>query len=368
MCLTNDLLLNSFLWTAALDLRLCNPELSDDQVLLSCHTRCLRHLRDRLQRSDVGDDIIHVVASLAICGDFSDVSERRLSDAGEGYGGSFDSPVKKVGMLHNVSRYKWSNRHYDVLRLLVRNKGGLQNVNFPGIAETVQTIELFQASTHIGVPDLGLSETYRFVLDHHTANIRPQRIEIEGFLVAIGEDSLDFRDVLLDVRMFCKLVSHAESQDQKVLPQSQLLTYRNLIQRRILLLPRGREPKDSMYEICRLATLIFSYGVIYPLRGGEQLGILVQSLIKTSRQHDCMPEEAEFLLWALMVGALGSIKKSQENFFVHRLAMLSQAQDVLRWREALEVFDKFLWLDDACNVGGEAIWTEVAALRLKNLC
>lgn len=199
--------------------------------------------------------------------------------------------------------------HRCVLRHLNRNKGGLSNVSLPGIAETVQTIELFQASTHIGVPDLGLSKTYQYVLDHHAATIRPPRGEVGAFVIAIGDDVDNLPNILLDMRMLCKLVADSGTRDQEHLPRGQPLTYRNLIQRRLLLLRKSAGPKYSLYEIRRLATLVFSYGAIYPLRGGEQLSIVVQSLINTTGQHERMPEEAEFLLWALMIGALGSVRK-----------------------------------------------------------
>lgn len=154
---------------------------------------------------------------------------------------------------------------------------------------------------------------------------------------------------------------------------------RNFVQHRLLsLLPAGKLDWDfrkshPVYEICRLAGLIFGVGVIFPLPvQTTPLPTLVKHLQAELQEPSLesawwFPDAVEILIWVLTLGGIAATGLPNRIWFVATLGRVSACSGLSNWRDLKLILDRMLWLDSACNVGGQQLWEEVSRLKLSKL-
>jgi hypothetical protein len=146
---------------------------------------------------------------------------------------------------------------------------------------------------------------------------------------------------------------------------------RNFVQHRLLsLLPAGKLDQDfrkshPVYEICRLAGLIFGIGIIFPLPAQTAplptLVKLLQAELQESRLESdwWFPDTVEVLIWVLTLGGIAATGLPNRTWFVAALSRVTVRSGLSRWRDLKSVLDRILWLDNACDFGGRQLWEEV---------
>jgi hypothetical protein len=146
---------------------------------------------------------------------------------------------------------------------------------------------------------------------------------------------------------------------------------RNFVQHRLLsLLPVQNLDQDfrtsyPVYEICRLAGLIFGVGVIFPLPAQtaplSNLVKLLQAELQESRLESdwWFPDTVRVLIWVLTLGGIAATDLPNRTWFVATLGRVTARSGLVRWRDLKLVLDQILWLDSACDFGGQQLWEEV---------
>jgi hypothetical protein len=150
-----------------------------------------------------------------------------------------------------------------------------------------------------------------------------------------------------------------------------LSNQRNFVQYRLLSLPpAGKLDQDfrkrhPVYEICRLAGLIFGVGVIFPLPAQTAplptLLKLLQAELQESRLESdwWLPDSVGVLIWVLTLGGIAATGLPNRTWFVAALGRVTARSGLARWRDLKPVLDQILWLDSACDFGGQQLWEEV---------
>jgi hypothetical protein len=149
---------------------------------------------------------------------------------------------------------------------------------------------------------------------------------------------------------------------------------RNFVQHRLLsLLPARNLDQDfhtshPVYEICRLAGLIFGVGVIFPLPAQTApLPTLVKLLQAELQEQESrlesdwwFPDAVGVLIWVLTLGGIAATGLPNRTWFVAALGRVTACCGLSsRWRDLKPVLDGILWLDCACDFGGQQLWEEV---------
>jgi hypothetical protein len=146
---------------------------------------------------------------------------------------------------------------------------------------------------------------------------------------------------------------------------------RNFVQYRLLsLLPAQNLDQDfrtshPVYEICRLAGLIFGVGVIFPLPAQTAplptLVKLLQAELQEPRLESdwWFPDAVGVLIWVLTLGGIAATGLPNRIWFVATLGRVTARSGLARWRDLKPVLDQILWLDSACDFGGQQLWEEV---------
>lgn len=113
-------------------------------------------------------------------------------------------------------------------------------------------------------------------------------------------------------------------------------------------------------ELCRLAALAFSYGVIYPLACHGPLESLVKQLKGVFEDDTTITSKpSEFLLWVAVMGAMAASHTRDDVFFIDMLKMQLKRREVASFNQLKKVMSKFLWLGAACDRGARRLWKQV---------
>ncbi|KIX95697.1 uncharacterized protein Z520_08404 [Fonsecaea multimorphosa CBS 102226] len=410
LSMVDDLLLNSFVWTAALAMSMHLPHtvVDNEAVMFACQNRAVQSIRERIGRNEVSDSVIFAVLGLTI----RDTNPRfAMLEGREDCFGGFDPPLRSLGWIQCFSHFRWTPSHIRAAKSLVAARGGLQHITMPGVAEQIQATDILQASISLCRPHFTLCRLYQHVLDNHVKTVRPPRERLDEAFPAITD--VEFKDLLLDMRMHCRELDRiamesgpaaagsagedGSDSDADLVSSSvawETNVYRNLIQYRLLRLP-GYEQRVE--ELCRLGAMIFSYGVIFPVAKPKPLRTLAKHLknaLEDYHRHcrlcpstptpndtptfsgghkaaegDTHAHAAvstngpsaplSFLLWLAMLGALASRGNDHEAFFLDRVSTWSAELGVVRFSDLKDPMRSFLWLDRACDKGAFEVWTKI---------
>jgi hypothetical protein len=150
---------------------------------------------------------------------------------------------------------------------------------------------------------------------------------------------------------------------------------RNFIQHRLLSLPPAAildadfRKNHPVYEICRLAALVFSVSAIFPLPVQTAPLPTLVKLLQAELQDSGLksdwwfPDAAGVLIWALTLGGIAATGTPNRTWFVAALAYLSAYRGLSNWQDLELILDRVLWLDSACGLGGQHLWEEVGRFK-----
>lgn len=153
--------------------------------------------------------------------------------------------------------------------------------------------------------------------------------------------------------------------------------WRNLIQHTMLLLPSYTDLPSAphprpIYEPTRLAMLIYSLTVVFPLPPQTApLAVLTGQLRAALHTTDLRSswsssqQSRRLLLWILFVGGVAARDMPvQRSWFVGVLRRLTAKDNQVQKFEDLKksVLNRLLWLDRSCDAAGRLLWKEILSL------
>ena len=142
-----------------------------------------------------------------------------------------------------------------------------------------------------------------------------------------------------------------------------LVVARNTTQHRLLSLPEYplQPPSQAnyMYEVCRIAALIYSNIVIFPLPPATGVHTNLVSRLKqllTLAIPSCPVAHLHIILWAITLGGISTGSSSDRVWFLCRLAEVSTKLGLYQWSQIQECLSSLLWLDFVCEKEGMLLW------------
>lgn len=140
---------------------------------------------------------------------------------------------------------------------------------------------------------------------------------------------------------------------------------------RLLSLPTGTVlfgplQASGLYECCRLTTLLFETGVLFPMP--RSTGVpprIIQDIKKCVDQISLVDLFCEakrpFFIWVLMLTGIATDGLPDRQWVMEMLTNLLALDGVSRWRDIKKIVDSFLWMDFACESGAMELWDDIAA-------
>jgi hypothetical protein len=148
-----------------------------------------------------------------------------------------------------------------------------------------------------------------------------------------------------------------------------LIDNRNVVQHNLMSLPAADELEFKeissayLYESIRYTAIIYSIAVTFPLppMSGiyDKLTALLKAILEESKLDLCWKLYPKTLLWILVLGGIASSVTADRSWYVQNLAAVSAALNIWQWDDVVEQLGQHLWLERACDVGGQSLWLEV---------
>jgi hypothetical protein len=230
----------------------------------------------------------------------------------------------------------------------------------------------FLAHTHTFMVDGRLS-----VSDQEREWAMPQLERLgSGFWEMWGEStSVGVTELCKTLQHICDFTIVVENHAQgRWMPRTftAIIDQRNFVQHCLMSLKTKQELLDSntivdepLYECCRLATIAYSFLVVFPLPAvvgpfealvAQMRGELMAIGIEAPTISRC-----RLLLWVLVMGATAAIGLPERPWFLSQLKILSSQSGIERWEELRDILQSFLWLSSTSDPDGRDAWIKMQA-------
>ncbi|KAI1503332.1 hypothetical protein F5X99DRAFT_111975 [Biscogniauxia marginata] len=337
--LEDDILVYSLTWSFALQKWEITKDPVDMKFMLSGQVKTAQLIRQGLEKPTRTDSLLYAIMCISTTENewLTNASPKELRR------GSFGPPIPALS-LEDPGRVYWQDNYYNVFINLFNARGGIDSVSSPGMAEQFRMSDLLNASLKLKKPYLALCDAYcTFV------SIKAPSVELGLSKDDYAGIGYGLEQILQDLRLVCHLIEEAMSAEPN---RKNLIMLRNSIQHRLLSLPPGRS------DICRLACLIFSFSIIFPLPDTRSFHRCREMLAKSIQdKEECKKYSKRLLLWAALLGAIASADTEHEKVFLGNIIILGRELSIHSWASIEETVRKFVWLDQACRTGGQLAWT-----------
>jgi hypothetical protein len=146
-----------------------------------------------------------------------------------------------------------------------------------------------------------------------------------------------------------------------------LLEVRNCTQHRLLSqLPNSLDltnPELCVHHAVRLATLIFSDMVIFPLPPPQglkpKLALMLRQTLETCHLLRCWELHNQVLLWALTLGAIAASYTAQRAWYIDQLLQETSVMQIEDWFVLESMCSRFLWWKPICSEPLKWVWNEM---------
>ncbi|KAJ9603848.1 hypothetical protein H2200_011369 [Cladophialophora chaetospira] len=278
-------------------------------------------------------------------------------------------PKSPLAQAQPLGRAKIDHAHFEVVHALVKRIGGLIMLKAYALAHMIEVIDIYVASERGSRPVYAPSHTYqglatsgKFIPDDHAvelAKVIGSGLEILASLdEELFELYLNAREVTVALDQY-----HRGAHGRPSL--NDLVEARNMIQHGFcdLCSPPDPEmkPEAALYEICRLAGLLFSDMVILPLPYNSgvkpRLSHRLRVILEASSMTTCWmsAELCNLLLWIVFMGAIAATLTPDRDWYVQRLQELTERRP-LDWHGFKRLMRTFLWWDFVFEVPAAKIW------------
>ena len=331
--------------------------------------------------------------------------------------------LKELQSIHVYCRMEVVFEHVIGLRMMIEKVGGLQNINTPGIAQMISLWvnlcsnliftqpPLLHSRTPSGPFDAFLTFTNAragiigacrmvqkpiFPFIPHTTSffqdgeLNVSQAEFEAVSSELGNlgngfwDVWDVRDVRTPSGMFDFFAVIQHTCDFTVVVENyirgrwtsrtatEIMDQRNYIQHSLMSLKSSSELRveditvdEVHYESARLATIIYSFLVIFPIPPvAGPFETLTRLLRRELEEHvltDGRPERIHIQLWILMMGCIASIGLPCRPWYLSELGVFVKIAKVNSWQSLQAILQTFLWHPGTNNIDGLDIWDEIEA-------
>ena len=149
---------------------------------------------------------------------------------------------------------------------------------------------------------------------------------------------------------------------------------RNFTQHALMSLPpkadidAGANSIFPLYEPCRLAAIIFSLIVVFPIPASTapfaELGRRLREALTDQDFRQIWPKSSRLVLWILFMGGIAAVNSEHDrNWYVSVLERVAgRSLKIDSWTGIKAVLEDHLWLEEINENDGKTLWREVELL------
>lgn len=281
-------------------------------------------------------------------------------------------PFPNAGWLNVFGNMAPVEAHAQALARLVDHAGGLQRLQFPGLASIIALGDLIAASMQLTLP------RYTCFWPKYTS-IRPpsglmettrNRSPGEGFRHCLEDYSPQSLSILTEAAAVDHSMDWCRSRRLLDTAYQALIYARNASQHHLLsnwLQLTQFEPMDgrssqSLGYLCNTTALMYSTSIMFPLPSHlswrSRLAETLKALIEATRGKI---HHREVVIWCLTVAAVTSYGLPERRFFETVLFSMLTEGDVHSRESHQSILENFIWSPAACELSLELLWRRNAS-------
>ncbi|KIW93435.1 uncharacterized protein Z519_06040 [Cladophialophora bantiana CBS 173.52] len=332
-------------------------------LLFSYKTKAISLVNEALQKVDVeiSDALLVSILILAAHGPAATSCDKEPPEYPV-------SPLANAQDLDFYGSLRFDELHMGALRILVARRGGLKNIQLYGIADMIALGEVYGASSTLTKPEF----REWFACPTPLLLLPDCQFSSREIFPSLRNRTVfkQLLSILCAMSTICKALTHLRQGGTNPAFFTNIIRTRNRVQHRLLSLPHQESSSDldhGIYETCRLAAMIFSDMVIFPLPPATEIRPRLAGMLRKTLEslpvHLERASHTEILLWAAMLGAIAAAKTEKHRTWYHlavkQYAVLLGAG---RWTEMQTVLKRHLWMEEFCDPPAKAVWEEAIGL------
>ncbi|KIV89266.1 hypothetical protein PV10_08845 [Exophiala mesophila] len=286
------------------------------------------------------------------------------------------SPLAKAQFLNVYGNMIHDEAHFKWIVYLIAHKGGLDAIELYGFADIVALCDIYFASKYVCPavfplrrPPINLVDSGKHIHDSLSIELDARLGNGFKFLHAIPGGNL----LIPILEAFCQVtvaLDHYSRGGPTAPDMVDLVEARNSAQHQLLsqMPPPDVETSDgpgAIIQACRLATLVFSDMVIFPVPPMQGVKPRLASMLKKALEGCAASRNgssyAYMLLWATSLGAISASFTPDRPWYVEQLSQQVLLLGIDQWSSMEFALSKFLWWSPVCNEPGEKLWREVCS-------
>lgn len=183
----------------------------------------------------------------------------------------------------------------------------------------------------------------------------------------------DLAEIFHEIRSYSSIIEQYINGDIAQPDMRMICDQRNLVHFHVMSLPpwSALDPVElnPIYEACRIAAIIYSVGVVFPLPGvGAPLPCL-SNLLREELQNSNLYESwhgsegSDLFIWVLTMGAIAATDMPHREWFVGIMARYNKQAHLTDWVQLKRILKNVVWVDSACDDAGEKLWNDINQSR-----
>ncbi|KAJ9608933.1 hypothetical protein H2200_006704 [Cladophialophora chaetospira] len=283
------------------------------------------------------------------------------------------SPLARLNNLDVYGAMINDEKHIQGIMLLVSHKGGLEGIQLYGMADTLQLCDLYFASKYACRPNFAWRHPIISLVVDGKHILDPAAIDLDSELGAgfrylrhtpTGQQLLDVIDAFSEITV---ALDHHVRGGPTAPELVDLMEVRNCTQHRLLSqLPNPLDlsnPECCVHHAIRLATLIFSEMVIFPLPPPQgvkpRLALMLRQTLEACHLLRCWELHNQVLLWGLTLGAIAANFTAQRTWYIDQLLQETSLMQIEDWFALEATCSRFLWWKPICSEPLRWVWDEM---------
>ncbi|EXJ70312.1 uncharacterized protein A1O5_06380 [Cladophialophora psammophila CBS 110553] len=311
--------------------------------------------------------------------------------------------LRELQSIHIYLKMEIVIEHVLGLIKMMELLGDLHKIRTPGIAPVVSWCGIMGACRNIGRPIFPfISHTATFVREDGRLSVTDHERDAVAtdlghlgtgfwqvwdktknpFTAAAATTTTpsyleDLLTVIQDICDFTVVVENHASGRWMPRTSPEIIDQRNFVQHKLMSLWSAEElhlttsttdgifaDDDVQYETCRLACIIYSFIVVFPVPPVvgpfETLIDRLKRALQATAWKDFEPPRLRVHLWILVMGAIASIGLPDRPWFLLRvMEVLNEFDDMADWSDLKAFLKTFLWHPRTSDPDGLDIWKAV---------
>jgi hypothetical protein len=183
-----------------------------------------------------------------------------------------------------------------------------------------------------------------------------------GMTARIRRLPFDLAGAMLEIRTADASLEKIASDPSS--PLQDVLSRQDAAQRRVLSVPSWDDLSEAetpreVYEAVRLAAILYSTAVIFPLPSDSgwhmRLADKIRHLLTSTECKDHGDDQLSLLAWAMAVGSIASHGCALFDWYVERLRRLLAQLEIWTWQQTEALLVQILWSGRACARGATVL-------------